>query len=69
MSPDQTKTKVVDDWPIPTDVSGVRKFLGLSSYYRRYIPHFSEIAAPLNDLTKKECPFRGMKNARRPFLT
>ena len=35
----------------------VRKFLGLASYYRRYIHHFSEIPALLHALTQKEVPF------------
>ena len=34
------------------DVSRVRSFLGLCSYYRRFIKGFSQIAAPLHDLTK-----------------
>ena len=67
MSPDQTKTKVVDDWPTPTDVSGIRKFLGLSSYYRRYIPRFSEIAAPLNDLTQKGVSFSWDEKCQKAF--
>ncbi|XP_060569847.1 uncharacterized protein LOC132728257 [Ruditapes philippinarum] len=36
----------------------VRAFLGLAGYYRRFIPSFAEIAAPLTDLTKKGLPNR-----------
>ena len=47
-------TKVVQEWPEPKTVKEVRTFLGKVSYYRRFIPKFSEIAAPLTDLTKKQ---------------
>ena len=47
----------MQEWPVPTDVTQVRQFLGLASYYWRYIHHFSDIAAPLNKLTKKGTPF------------
>ena len=53
MSPDPKKVGVVHEWSAPTNATEVRQFLGLASYYRRYIHHFSEIAAPLNKLTQK----------------
>ena len=52
MSSDPRKVQVVVDWPTPTDVTEVRQFLGLASYYRRYIQHFSNVAAPLYSLTQ-----------------
>ena len=58
MEPDSTKVqRVQQEWPVPTDATQVRQFLGLASYYRRYIHSFSDIAAPLNALTKKGTPF------------
>ncbi len=47
MAPDRCKVKAVLDWAAPTDVTTVRQFLGLVSYYRRYIHQFAAIAAPL----------------------
>ena len=46
--------QVVQDWPEPTSVKDVRVFIGKVSYYRRFIPGFSAIAAPLTDLIKQE---------------
>ncbi|GFY20360.1 retrovirus-related Pol polyprotein from transposon gypsy [Trichonephila clavipes] len=47
----ELKVQVIN-FPIPTNKTQVRVFLGLSGYYRRYIPEFSVIAAPLTDLLK-----------------
>ena len=54
MEPQDSKVQAVRGIPVPEDVSELRQFLGLASYYRRFIPSFSEIANPLNSLLKKE---------------
>ena len=51
------KIKAVQDWPTPTTVRDVRSFLGLASYYRRFIYNFSKIAKPMTDLTREKVPF------------
>lgn len=48
------KIKVVMDWPIPSSSRGVRGFLGLAGYYRKFIRGFGELAAPLTRLLTKE---------------
>ncbi len=48
---DPAKTEAVEQWPTPSSVKDVRAFLGLDSYYRRYIPGFSTVVAPLTNLT------------------
>ncbi len=40
----------------PTTKKQVRSFLGLTGYYRNYIPNYSTVACPLIDLTKKGAP-------------
>ncbi|MCG8624860.1 MAG: hypothetical protein MJE68_23035, partial [Proteobacteria bacterium] len=55
--PDPAKTVKVQQFPTPVDVTKVRQFLGLASYYRRFIPGFAQIAAPLHALTKKNAVF------------
>ena len=54
MSPDKIKT--VLDWNLSSidSIEKVRSFLGLCSYYRKFIQNFSKIATPLTDLTKKD---------------
>ncbi|GFX45974.1 retrovirus-related Pol polyprotein from transposon 297 [Trichonephila clavipes] len=49
-TPGELKVQVIKEFPIPTNKTQVRAFLGLSGYYRRYIPEFSVIAAPLTEL-------------------
>ena len=46
------KVKAVIEWPKPKDVHDLRSFLGLASYYRKFIRGFSEIARPLTALTR-----------------
>ncbi len=50
---DPAKTEAVEKWPTPVNVKDVRAFLGLASYYRRYIPGFSMVAAPMTNLTRQ----------------
>ena len=46
------KVKAVLDWHRPQSVHGIRSFLGLASYYRKFIRGFSQLAKPLTDLTR-----------------
>lgn len=47
---DPDKVKAVANWATPTDVKGVRSFLGLAGYYRRFVRNFGVIARPLFNL-------------------
>ena len=58
IKPDQAKTEKIRDYPAPTDVSQVRQFLGLASYYRKFVPEFAKIAAPFHFLLKKDVEFQ-----------
>ena len=52
------KVKAVIDWPRPQSVHDIRSFLGLASYYRKFIKGFSQLAKPLTDLTLDKVVWR-----------
>ena len=54
---DPKKTEAIRTFPLPKNLRELRGALGLSSYYRKFVPNFSEIARPLTELTKKDIPF------------
>ncbi|CAM4376777.1 unnamed protein product [Lepidochelys olivacea] len=56
ISPLQAKVDAIQKWPVPKSKKQVQSFLGLAGYYRRFVPPYSQIAAPLTDLTKKKQP-------------
>ena len=50
---DPAKVERVSTWPTPCNLEQLRSFLGLASYYRRYISGFAKIATPLHELTAR----------------
>jgi hypothetical protein len=49
----QEKIRAIVDWPTPKNLTELRGFFGLCSYYRQFVKGFSQLGAPLTDLTKK----------------
>ncbi|MCO5592302.1 hypothetical protein L7F22_046302 [Adiantum nelumboides] len=64
---DPAKIKAIQDRPEPVNLYEVRSFLGLCSYYRRFIRFFAEIAASLHDLTRKGVVFRFGERQQQAF--
>ena len=54
---DPSKIETVKNWVRPTNVSEIKSFVGLASYYRLFVKGFSSIASQLMNLTKKNVPF------------
>ena len=54
---DDDKIKCIVEWPTPVNLEELRRFLGIASYYRKFIKGFAHIAAPLHALTEKLKPW------------
>uniref|UniRef100_A0A8C5M4A9 Reverse transcriptase/retrotransposon-derived protein RNase H-like domain-containing protein n=1 Tax=Leptobrachium leishanense TaxID=445787 RepID=A0A8C5M4A9_9ANUR len=54
--PEPAKVEAILDWPTPVTKTQVLAFLGTAGYYRKFVPHYSDLAKPLTDLTKKSLP-------------
>ncbi|WVZ93568.1 hypothetical protein U9M48_039537 [Paspalum notatum var. saurae] len=63
------KIDAIREWPTPTTITQIRSFLGLAGFYRRFVPNFSSIAAPLHELTKKDAPFSWGDSQEVAFTT
>ena len=58
---DPEKTEAIQSW------TQIRQFIGFASYYRKFIPNFSEIAQPLTSLTKKSVRFSWSQDCQKVF--
>ena len=54
LQPNPKQAAAVQEFPVPQNVSELHRFLGLTSYYRRFIAQFSRVASPLHNLTRKD---------------
>ena len=62
---DPQKIADVTEWPVPGSQKEVRSFLGLASYYRRFVRGFANMAAPLHDLVKTQRIFEWSEEAQQ----
>ncbi|GKD25175.1 reverse transcriptase domain-containing protein [Tanacetum coccineum] len=64
---DKAKIDVISKLPPPTNVKGIRSFLGHAGFYRRFIKDFSKISRPLIKLLKKDTPFKLNEDCHEAF--
>ena len=62
-----TKLAGIQDWPTPSTIKQVRSFLEFGNFYRRFIGHYSELARPLNDPTKKDKVWKWSHDCQKAF--
>ena len=62
-----SKVEAVRKFAQPQTVRDVRSFLGLASYYRKFVRNFADIARPISNLTKKETPFEWSEKCESAF--
>ena len=67
MSSDKIQT--ILDWPTPRKVKDVQSFLGFANFYRRFIPHYSDITVPLTRLTRKSAEWAWTDKCQAAFDT
>ena len=64
---DPSKLEAVQSYPVPVDARSLCSFLGLASYYRRFVPGFAKVAGPLHALTKKDVLFAWSPHCHAAF--
>ncbi|GBG84909.1 hypothetical protein CBR_g39370 [Chara braunii] len=69
LRPDSKKVAAVKEASVPTSLTQVRAFLGLASYYRRFIKGFAAIARPLTNLLRKDQPLSWDAECQQAFAT
>lgn len=63
----QSKVSAILDMPCPNNADDVKRFLGMVTYYARFIPNISSITTPLRHLLKKDSRFKWTKDCAKSF--
>jgi hypothetical protein len=66
---DPKKLAAILDWKAPKDVRGIKSFIGMAGYYRRFIDGFSKIARPMTALLAKKVEFKWTPACQESFET
>jgi hypothetical protein len=68
VKPNPEKVSVIESWKTPTTRKEMRSFLGLASYYRRFVQGFAQLAAPLHQLCSLRCDWKWSEAQDKAFL-
>ena len=68
IKPNPSKIAAVQEWPSPKNVKELRSFLGLATFFRRFVQGFSTLVAPLTSLLRKESAFVWNAVCEQTFL-
>ena len=69
LKPNRWLVEAITEFSTPAKVSEVRRFLGLASFYRRFIDGFAKIAAPPRELSRKNTPFHWTEACNKSMRT
>ena len=67
ISPLPNKLDSIKHMPVPNSVKEIKQFLGLTGYYRKFVPRFADISRPLTMLTKKDTKFEWTPACQKSF--
>ena len=67
VSPVDAKVQAIVRYPAPTSLRGLRRFLGMAGYYRKFCKNFADVALPLTNLLKKKVKFKWDDDCQKAF--
>ena len=61
------KTDTIRNYSLPKSIKAVKRFLGLTGFYRKLVPNYAEISSPLNDMQCKNAIFKWTSECQNAF--